>query len=121
MPRVAKTRAGGRWTEARWWGFLRSGLRRMSVRWPPKADALRAARRAYVGPNKRRSWEYRCAACGGWFAGKDVAVDHVVPCGTLRSFADLAGFVERLFCEAGGFQVICTNCHAAKTAAERTK
>ena len=119
MPRVAKTRAGGRWSEARWWSFLRSGLRRMSVRWPVKYDVLRDARRKSRSENKRLKWEFRCAQCGGWFAAKAVAVDHIVPVGTLRAFADLPGFVERLFCEAAGYQVVCTNCHAAKTAAER--
>jgi len=112
---VAKTRAGGRWSESRFWGFLRSSLRRASVRWPPKADALRAARRAYKGPNKRRQYEYLCAECGGWFAGKEVEIDHIVPCGPLRSFGDLPGFCERLFVEQEGYQCICVGCHAEKT------
>ena len=110
--KVERTRAGGRWTEARFWGFLRSSLRRASVRWPPKADAMRAARRAYTGENRRRKWRYVCGKCGGEdFKGDEVAAHHKIDCGTLRAFSDLPGFVERLLCEEEGFVVLCKSCH----------
>lgn len=114
MPRkVDRPHAGGRWTRARFWGFIRSALRLASRKWPPRAAALVAARRPYVGPNTRQKWEFRCAVCGGWFAGKDVEVDHVEACGQLRSFDDLPVFCRRLFCEVDGLRVLCKReCHA---------
>ena len=59
----------------------------------------------------RQKWEYQCAACCEWFKGTEIHVDHIVPCGTLKSFADLPTFAERLFCEADGLRVLCHECH----------
>lgn len=104
----------GRWTNARFFGFIRSALRSASLKWPPRNDARNAARRKYEGPDKRRKWEYQCAICGAWFSGADTQLDHVRPCGSLRDFSDLPDFVRTLFCEQDNFQVVCLNCHAAK-------
>ena len=113
MPRkpVAKPYNGGTWSHARFFGFLRSGLRRMSLRWGPKNEARMLARRPSRSGNKRLKWEYQCARCHGWFAGKDVAVHHIEECGELRDWHHLEGFARRLFCEAGGFECVCGDCH----------
>ena len=116
-----KPYAGGRWSSAKFFGFIRSALRSASIRWPPKSDAMNAARRPYAGPNARQKWEYWCTECETWCMGKDAQADHIVPCGSLRCFADLPGFVERLFCESDGFRVVCKACHKAITAAERAR
>ena len=112
---VPRPRAGGQWTEARYWSFIRSNLRLMFRKWPARSQALVSARRPYTGPNVRQKWEYRCADCNGWHMGKAVEVDHIHPCGTLRSFADVAVFVERLLCERDGFRVLCKPCHQKRT------
>ena len=105
------TRNSGEWTEARFWTFIRSGLRRLSMRWQPKIEAKNAARRPNQGSNKRAKWQYQCASCKLWFYGKETQVDHIKPVGTLQRAEDLPLFVERLFCEANGLQVLCTGCH----------
>lgn len=105
-----KPRASAQWTEAKYWAFLRSGLRRLWLRsWPPRSTALKAARTPYSGPNSRQKWSYKCAVCREQFAAKEVQVDHVTPCGNIDR--DLAGFVARLFCEAEWLQVCCKPCH----------
>ena len=110
--RVPKTRAGAEWTEAAFWGFIRSGLRQLSRRWPPLArHALNEARRKSQSENKRLKWEFLCDHCGDWLPRKRVQVDHIEPCGSLKSFADLSTFSERLFCEASGLRVLCVECH----------
>jgi len=121
MPRkpIDKPFCGGQWSRARFFSFLRSGLRRQSLRWGPKSAALIAARRPSQSSNARLKWEYKCAGCGEWFAGKDVAVHHKVDCGPLKAFSDLPGFVERLFCEVEWFEVLCGACHAAKHKEEK--
>lgn len=113
--RVEKTRGGGRYTEAGYFGFIRSGLRQKSMRWPPKYDVMNKAKRPYTGPDKRRKFEYLCNGCDQWCAGKEVAVDHIVECGSLKSYDDLARFVETLFCEEDNLQVLCKDCHHTKT------
>jgi len=113
--RVARTRAGETMTEAQFWGFLRSNLRLAARKWAPRRHALMAARRESQSDNALLKWEFQCAACGGWFPKKEVEVDHIVPAGSLRSFDEIAGFVERLFCELDGLAVLCERCHHAKT------
>lgn len=110
------------WTTSKFWGFIRSGLRSKFTRWPPKYEALLAARRN-VGAKKtsRQKYEYKCAECKKWFKGKEVEVDHIVPAGSLKCGDDLAGFVERVFCGKDKLQVLCKPCHKAKTAEERKK
>ena len=109
--RVERTRNGGTWTEARFFGFIRSALRSAFQKWSPKHQAKNAAKVAYN--------TYVCASCDGWFGSKQVQVDHIVPAGRLSQFDDLPGFVERMFCEAEGFQVLCKECHLVKTKGER--
>lgn len=109
--KVEKPFAGQRWSRARFWGFIRSALRLASRKWPPRSDAMRAARRCHRGTNKRQKWEYQCAQCSKWFKGSEVQVDHIVPCGKLREFDDLPAFVRRLFCEEDNLRVLCKPCH----------
>lgn len=107
------------WSTAKFWGFLRSGLRSTYNKWPAKWDVLKAAKRPYKGQGKQQKWEYQCAECRKWHKQKDVSVDHIVPAGALSSFDDIAGFVQRLFVGPEGLQVLCAGCHTAKTKEER--
>ena len=116
-PRVPRTRAGGKWTEARYWGFIRSALREANRRFPPRYAAKAKAKKAVVG--QRHRFEFQCACCEQWFKDKEVQVDHIVPAGTLRKYEDLPKFVENMFCEEDGLQVLCKTCHQKKTNAER--
>jgi 5-methylcytosine-specific restriction endonuclease McrA len=119
MTRGLKNKAGDTWTTARYFSFIRSGLRRMWTRYPVKFQVMNKASRPYKGEDKRRKKEYLCNVCKGWFAGKEVAVDHIQPCGSLKSYEDLPRFVSTLFCEENNLQVICTACHSIKTQKER--
>lgn len=91
------------------------------MRWRPIYQALNAARRPSRSENKRLRWEYQCAVCKEYYARKQVEVDHNPPVGSLRCAEDLPGFVSRLFCEADGLRILCETCHAATTAAQRSK
>lgn len=119
--RVPRTRAGFTMTEAQFWGFLRSNLRLMSRKWAPRKHVLLACRRPNQSDNKRLKFEHQCSECLQWFPQKNVEVDHVIPTGSLLSFEDLPGFVERLLCEADGFVVLCEQCHRTKTNSSREK
>jgi 5-methylcytosine-specific restriction endonuclease McrA len=112
--KIDKPYNGGTWSKARFMGFLRSALRKASTRWGPKNEVKRAARRAYKGPNNRQKWEYRCEICGLYFSGKEVEVDHIIPCGSLTCLEELPGFARRLFCEVDGLRVLCKECHATR-------
>lgn len=117
--RVAKTRNSGTMTESAFWSFIRSALRNKSRWWKPITECKQKARRPYTGPNKRLKYEYQCNQCKGWYPEKQINVDHIIPAGTLTCSADLAGFIERLFCEQENLQVLCEKCHDVKTKLER--
>jgi len=118
-PKVARTRNAGTMTESAFWSFIRSALRQKSRWWKPITQCKLAAKRAYKGPFKRQKFEYQCNKCKNWFPDKKINVDHIHPAGSLNCANDLPGFVERLFVEAEGLQVLCSNCHDKKTAKER--
>lgn len=119
--RVPKTRNSGTMTESAFWGWIRSTLRRASMRWKPISEAKMKARR--VKPKTvvgRHKFEYQCNNCKEWFpekVGKNkmIEIDHIEEVGSLRCAEDLPGFFNRLFCEADGLQVLCTKCHDIKT------
>jgi hypothetical protein len=100
------------------WTLLRSTLRRASVRWPTRYEALAKARRPYKGANQRQKWEYRCNKCKKWFMMKEVQVDHIKPCGPLTDPRHVKSFVLTLFCGIKNFQVLCKHCHKLKTNGE---
>jgi hypothetical protein len=114
-PKVSRTRNNQTLTESAFWGFIRSTLRNASRWWKPIAQCKLNSRRAYKGINKLQKWEYLCNHCGGHFMEKEVQIDHIIDAGTLTCANDVAGFIERLFCEEGGFQTLCKPCHQIKT------
>jgi 5-methylcytosine-specific restriction endonuclease McrA len=97
--------------------FVRSAMRRAWLKWPPRFECLKAARRPYVGSNVRQKWEFQCAECRGWHMGKNVAVDHIVGWGHFWDLS-LAEAWSRLLVGVSQLQVLCKSCHDAKTASE---
>lgn len=115
-------RNNGQWTESRFHSFIKSALRSASSRWPPKFAALDAA---CVGKKinwktKRGGKHYKCNCCMGEFPASEVQVDHIQPViDPFKGFISWDEVVNRLFCEADGYQVLCTECHKNKTTVER--
>lgn len=107
------------WSTAKFWSFVRSGLRAKWSRWPPKFEVLKNAQRAYKGDNPRQKYEYLCSECECYFPQKEVEVDHITPAGSLNKPEDLAGFVTRLFVGVGALRVLCKPCHKGITAKEK--
>lgn len=115
--RGVKTRAGNTWTESRYFGFIRSALRNAFSKYPPKYAALKDARVSVDWG--RTKVAYVCAVCEETYKATEVQVDHIVPAGSLKTYKDLPSFVERMFCEKNGLQVLCKECHKKKTQEER--
>ncbi len=112
------------WTEARYFTFIRSGLRKMWSKYPNKFEILKKERRNKPkNVNGKHKFEYQCVECKGWFQQKHIAVDHKIPAGTLKSFDDVGKFCDNLFCDLTGLQILCDNgsnsCHKKKTRQER--
>lgn len=113
--KVIKNRNNGTLSESGFWSFIRSSLRQKSRWWKPIAQCKINNRRTYKGTNKRQKWEYQCNNCKKWFPDKKINIDHIIPAGALKCANDLPGFVERLFCEVDGLQILCEKCHDKKT------
>lgn len=99
------------WSESKFWGFIRSGLRSKWQRWPPKWEALKSA---------RHGKEYQCEQCRMLWKQRHVQVDHIIPAGSLRCAEDLPGFVSRLFVGPDKLRVLCLDCHKAITKEQRS-
>jgi len=108
----------GTMTEAAFFGMIRSALRRLSIRWRPRNQFLMDIRRPKENGG-RSKWEYPCKKCKKWFIRAHIEVDHIIPCGSLRSFEDIPEFVKKLLCEKDGYQAFCKECHLIKTNKER--
>jgi len=107
-------------SESQFLAWVRSALRSKSLRWPPRAEALKLARRAYKGPNKLQKWQFQCAMCDEWFKGKDVVVDHFpVAAGSILKWEDIGAFANNLYCETDNLRVLDKACHDAHTLAEK--
>jgi hypothetical protein len=52
---------------------------------------------------------------------KETAVDHIVPCGSIKCFEDIGPFVQRLLCEMDDLRVLCTKCHTRRHDDEASK
>jgi hypothetical protein len=119
-PGVELTRNGNTMTESEFFGRIRSALRRATRFWVPAVRAIEKATKPYNGPDKRVKKVTQCVACGDWVARSKIQADHITPCGSLRSFADIAGFCERAFVEGEeSFQPMCKTCHTQKSKEER--
>lgn len=86
-------------------------LRRLSYMWPPRNEAKKLAR---VERGK-----YKCAICNNIFGPKEVVLDHINPVISVEEgFTNLGNYVESLFCDISGFQVLCLSDHENKTIKE---
>lgn len=118
MP-IQKTRNHGTMSDAAFFGWIRSGLRRLSIRWKPRNEYLKSNRREKKNGG-RSKWEYQCELCTQWFIRAHVECDHRVSCGSLKTFEDLAGFCRRLFVEVDGWRILCKECHLVRTKLDKS-
>lgn len=92
----------------------------ISYKWPPRNQALRAARRVSKLADKRTKWQYKCARCKKWFKQSQIQIDHIVPKGRYDKDTFFV-WLDRLFCDTDGFQVLCVPCHKKKSAREHSE
>lgn len=128
MPRrVERTRNDGQWTEARFNQFIRGGLRTATKRWGPRNKCkteARVGRNLYLCAGYQRK-PHKVQGTTEAPKGKtgrvpNVFVDHINPVvDPEKGFVSWDQFIERLFCEKEGFQLLCRKCHDKKTNNEK--
>lgn len=111
-----------------------NSLRRLTFSHPPRNQALNKMKVAAA--------TFACEKCGDWyysgkseknlakieaeFPDKDIQVgkvyvDHIEPIVPLTGWESWDSYIERMFCEKEGLQILCEECHDVKTRAEKKK
>ena len=114
-------------TEAKWWAWVRGGIRRgLWEKNPVKLNYIKDNRfKAPLGRKTKKNpegmvWACECEICGKTKRQSLCQVDHKIEAGSLKSFEDLEGFITRLVAITDDdVQIACKSCHSIKTYAER--
>lgn len=61
---------------------------------------------------------YRCNGCKEVFPRKYTAVDHIIPVVGIEGIRSWDEYMTRLFCPVDNLQVLCKDCHKAKSNTE---
>jgi len=111
-------RNAGTMTESEYWSKVRNTLRKAFAYWKPAQESFKQAEcGTQLNPKTGKQKKiYRCAICGSTGMREEMQIDHIEPCGSLRSNEDMVQFLERLTCEdSSKFQLLHKACHQAKT------
>ena len=95
--------------------FIIQTLRRATYRYPARNEALKSARIS--------RGLYKCALCPKDKPHKrdQVFIDHILPVvDPVKGFTGWDDYIERMFPEQDGFQVICEEHHTKKTEKENS-
>lgn len=90
--------------------FIIAALRRSSLWWPYRNQALVAARAG--------RGVYRCATCSQLYPKKEVRLDHISPVVRTTGFTTWGDYFKRMLPKSDGWQVLCLTCNHAKTQEE---
>lgn len=105
-PRVIREYCGGTMTKSAFFGAIRAFLRQ---RWlyscPFRKEVLKMAYSKLL-----KKWQ--CNHCKGMFLKKEVEVNHIEPCGSLKDYHEIKTFHDKLFVNnVNKLEVLCKNCH----------
>ena len=109
-------------TKAKFWAWVRSGLRRsVWMKHPIKIEHIKSNRyKAPLGVAGKDVWCCTCAICNETHRQTNCQVDHIQPAGKLNSIEDVMTFVERLaFIDDSDIRILCKHCHSIVSYAER--
>ena len=118
--------------------YLISVLRKASRKTPAFSQAFNIAKEEFFidtkSGGKARRVRFKCAECGRAFLNKvgsrEIAADHTVPVVGIEGFVDWNTYIERMFCDADGYKILCNyeglrdgveSCHRIKTNLERAQ
>ena len=120
-PKIPRTRCSNTMTEGMFNTFIRSLLRRGSMRWRPVYETLLEAR--------MERGVYLCNECKNHVPAsikvngkrlKTIIIDHRIPVvDPAEGSVDWNKFIDRLFCEKDNLQALCLACHMKKSTVEK--
>jgi hypothetical protein len=124
LSKPEKTRNSGQWSESRFKSFIKSALRSASNRWGPKFECKKEARvergKYLCAGYQKEPHVVPATIKEGNKRVNYVAVDHVHPViDPEKGWQSWDDVVARMFVELPGLQLLCNDCHAAKSSDER--
>lgn len=97
--------------------FLKSKLRSLSLKWPPRNDSFKLSR--------VDRGQYKCGLCQSIVHYSQLNIDHIQPVIPITGIElqdsgeiDWNKHIPRLFCGIDNLQAICTKCHDSKSLTE---
>lgn len=109
-------------TEALYWAWMRSLLRKGWSKSPVKLEFIKQSRKRIVNARGKDVWGGECALCHKDFPAKEMNVDHIEDAGRLASIDDISPFVQRLLmCPISNMQYVCIPCHKIKSHSDKKK
>ncbi len=110
------------WSDAKFKSWIIALLRRGSIRYPPRNEALKEAKtEKKINPaSGRLAQHYVCAGCGDEFPMSKVCIDHILPVVPATGFTTWDDYINRMYCAKENFQVLCKTCHDEKSALEKS-
>ena len=107
-------------TEAGFYSWVRSQLRRGWSRHPVKNKFIQCNRFKMENAKGRMVWHLECSQCKQDTPQTKTQIDHIHPAGSLKTTEDIGRFVERLyFVTFDTIRAVCIPCHEVITFAER--
>tara|TARA_R110001583_G_scaffold195183_1_gene370323 strand:+ start:1092 stop:1706 length:615 start_codon:yes stop_codon:yes gene_type:complete len=107
-------------SKSAYWTWIRGQLRRAASRYPIKnafiyANRFSMANGKFKNGNTKIQWGGECNHCEETFILRKLAVDHIIPAGSLLDPSQLEEHITRLFCSYENFQFLCKECHDKKS------
>lgn len=108
---VERPYCNGEWTKARFVSFVKSALR--GARWGPKYVCIKNAFvENGINPKTGRQCKlHKCPQCDQLLPQGEMVADHITAVIGPEGFTNWDNYIQRLFCEAEGFQALCRACH----------
>lgn len=90
--------------------FVKNALRIATYKWAYFSIAM-ARQRLERGL-------YQCESCKGSFGPKEINRDHIEPVIPVTGWTNWTDYIDRLFVNSQGIQILCLTCHETKTMTE---
>ena len=117
---LIKTIGGERASEKSLCTIVRSNIRQTWMMHPVRLLKLELTRIPDMDPNTRTKWLWECVCCKQRFKGLDIQTDHIKGEHSLLKIADIGPYATSVLdVTVDDLQILCLQCHAEKTYAER--
>ncbi len=106
-------------TQAAYFSWMRGQIRRSLWSRNPIKNYIKRQAAIPAPAGHRAKKVIQCEFCQKYHAQSKIEVDHIIPAGSLKEWADVGPFMERMLNPTGGYRLLCKPCHKTHTYAEK--